>query len=320
MTQEESYYRLVTRLADLHDAAVTATDTTSEVARESWRQRFGRALTDPSTRPSGGAAVIDPPQRNALFTRRLAVTVAVPALAIAAVAIALRWQPSSRIDIRPEPIVLPPSAAIAVPPPRPRTNPVDPCAHRPRAEGGHPLIDDFEDANPLIASEEGRVALWAMYQDTEAPGTNSSISPTLRPQPTRTNRYALHAKGGELRNWGAAIQLAFTPSCYDASAYGGIVFSAKGPGRLYVGAREIRVVPVEYGGTCTKDCYNTHQKKVDLSPYWRTYSVKWVDMQQRGYDTPPLDPSKLNGLSFLIQPGDTPYDLWVDDVKFIKEH
>jgi hypothetical protein len=74
---------------------------------------------------------------------------------------------------------------------------------------------------------------------------------------------------------------------------------------------------VQWNGTCTHDCYNTHQKKVDLGPSWKSYSLKWSEFQQRGYNTPPLDPTRIHGIGFLIQPSDTPFDVWFDDVKFI---
>ena len=31
-----------------------------------------------------------------------------------------------------------------------------------------------------------------------------------------------------------------------------------------------------------------------------------------------LDPSKLNSLAFLIRPEDTPYDVWIDDLRFVR--
>ncbi len=124
---------------------------------------------------------------------------------------------------------------------------VDPCVNHVRATGAQPLIDDFEDGNPLIGSFENRVGLWGLYKDTDPLGANMPLTPTLRPQPTPGNRFALHAVGGEFRDWGAIVQFDFQPSCYDASVYGGIAFSAKGPGRVYVGIQEVRVVPVQWG-------------------------------------------------------------------------
>jgi hypothetical protein len=148
-------------------------------------------------------------------------------------------------------------------------------------------------------------------------GSFNPLAPSKRERAMRNNRYALHAVGEELLNWGAVIQFSFQPTCYDISAYSGITFSAKGPGRLYVGVREVSVVPIHYGGTCTHDCYNSHQKKVDLAARWQTYTVLWNEMRQRGYETMPLDPRRANGFAFLVQASDTPYDLWFDDLKFV---
>jgi hypothetical protein len=186
-----------------------------------------------------------------------------------------------------------------------------------RAAGKEPLLDDFEDHNPLIASLENRVGLWALFKDSDGPGTFNTITPSLLPKQTHRNRYALHVVGGEMLNWGATIQFTFQPACYDVSAYSGVSFSAKGPGRVFVGMREISVVPPDYGGTCKTDCYNTHQKKIDLARNWSSHVVSWNEMRQRGYGAKPLDPTRVNGLSILVQASDTPFDLWIDDVKFV---
>jgi hypothetical protein len=34
-------------------------------------------------------------------------------------------------------------------------------------------------------------------------------------------------------------------------------------------------------------------------------------------DTPPLDASRLHSVAFLIHPEDTPYDVWLDEVRFL---
>jgi hypothetical protein len=41
-------------------------------------------------------------------------------------------------------------------------------------------------------------------------------------------------------------------------------------------------------------------------------------VEQRGYGRPGFDPKQLHSIAFLIRPEDTPYDLWVDDVSFVK--
>jgi hypothetical protein len=85
-----------------------------------------------------------------------------------------------------------------------------------------------------------------------------------------------------------------------------------------VAPREVRLVPREQGGTCQRDCFNVHVKKVELSARWETYEVNWSDVVQRGYGMPPFDPSRLNSLQFLVRPEDTPYDLWFDDIRFLQ--
>jgi hypothetical protein len=195
--------------------------------------------------------------------------------------------------------------------------PADPCSHPTRATGRAPLIDDFEDGDVAVLPLEGRGGVWVLFKDTDQAGSLPLIAPVARPRPSSRNHKALHAVGPELRDWGANLQVDFRPTCYDARAYGGIAFTAKGPGRFYAGVREVGVVPTQWGGTCTHDCYDTHQKKIDLSADWRSYELRWSEFRQRGYAAPPLDPARIHGLAFLVQPGDTPFDLWVDDVRFI---
>jgi len=233
------------------------------------------------------------------------------------------WRSNTpRSSISPEPVAASAPSHVAVaaaPVPVPSTSPIpDPCVHQLHANGNEPLIDDFEDNNPLIAAHEGRVGLWFMYKDTDSTGTSLALTPSLRPQVSRGNHYALHVVGEELRDWGAVVQFDLQPSCYDASAYAGIAFSAKGPGRVYASVREVRVVPVQFGGTCTEDCYNAHQKKIDLTAQWKTYAITWNELLQRGYAAPALDPSRIRGIGFLVMNADTPFDLWFDDIKFIK--
>jgi hypothetical protein len=141
--------------------------------------------------------------------------------------------------------------------------------------------------------------------------------PVPRPLATRSNRLALHVKGGQLLDWGATIAFTFRPACYDASKYRGVSFVARGPGRIYFSPREVSVVPASEGGSCKGDCYNQHVKKVDLDAEWRRYEVGWADVRQRGVGKPPLDPSRVNSLAFVIRAEDTPYEVWLDDVRFL---
>lgn len=210
----------------------------------------------------------------------------------------------------------PAGSAAAGPAARHVTAP-DPCRERTTGSGRQPLIDDFEDGDDAPARFDERAGFWRWARETDAPGTAPALLPVPRVDATPRNRLALHAKGGLLNDWGATVEVDFRPRCYDATRYAGIAFQARGPGRVFLSPRQVDVIPVSEGGTCEHDCHNGHLAKIDLSPEWRSYEVRWADFRQRGIDKPALDPSRLHSIAFLIHPEDTPYDLWFDDVRFL---
>jgi len=211
-----------------------------------------------------------------------------------------------------------PALASAVATPSHASAPViDPCRDAAVATGSAPLIDDFEDGDDAVAPLDGRAGFWRWAREIDAPGTAPALIPLPRPDATHANRLALHVKGGQLVDWGATVEFNFRPACYDAAKYAGIAFQARGPGRIYVAPREVSVIPIAEGGTCDRDCHNPHVAKIDLDAAWRVYQVRWADVRQRGMGKPPLDPQRLNSIAFLIRPEDTPYDVWLDDVRFI---
>jgi len=260
-------------------------------------------------------------QPNSRSWRRAAAWAAVgAALAVAASVIVVFRNANSHsiAKITQEPAVVAGSATNS-----PATKnipfPNDPCSEKRTASGEKPLIDDFEDGDDEVSLVEGRSGLWRWVRDTDAPGTSPALLPIPRGNPRLLNRFAIHVKGGKLLDWGAVVEFDFAPACYDASIYRGLTFQAKGPGRIFVAPREVSVIPVAMGGTCREDCHNAHVKKIDLDAQWRTYEVLWSEVAQRGYNRPRLDPGRLNSLAFQIHPEDTPYDVWLDDVKFLSK-
>ncbi|MGC4089835.1 MAG: carbohydrate binding domain-containing protein [Polyangiaceae bacterium] len=193
----------------------------------------------------------------------------------------------------------------------------DPCTRRAAAHGAEPLIDDFEDGNDLPLSSEGRIGKWIWLHDdvTEA----SPAVPTLRGDARPGNRLAQHVQGGRLRAWGAALQMFFEARCYDAAAYDGISIVARGSGRIYLSVRQIDVVPVSLHGICEHDCFNAHVKKIELTSRWKEYRVPFDEFEQSGYETKPLDATRIHDISVFARPEDTPYDFWIDDLKFLEK-
>lgn len=304
MTERAAYERLLVELARLHERAIERT----------------LASGQPSLAPAL-ARVRSRSVEQALDYQRFrrARRVLMPIAAIVACLGLYAYVMASRHPIAvvatPDPsIVAPRKVAVAA---SAVSKAADPCSTHVRAAGNQPLIDDFEDANSVVSDIERRVGFWSLFSDNVTLGDILPLTPQTRPNASRSNRYALHAKGPELRDWGAVVQVSFQPACYDASVYDGIEFSARGPGRLYVGVREVKVVPIKWGGTCEDRCYDAHQKKIDLTSQWRRYSVVWSELHQRSYDSAALDPTRVNGIAFLIQAGDTPFDLWLDDIKFV---
>lgn len=209
------------------------------------------------------------------------------------------------------------SAAAAAAASPPATPVFDPCTERVVANGSAPLIDDFEDGDDAVLPLDGRAGFWRWAREIDAPGTAPALIPLPRTDAPRGNRLALHVKGGLLVDWGATVEFNFRPGCYDASKYAGISFQARGPGRVYLAPREVGVIPIAEGGTCDHDCHNPHVAKIDLENAWRVYQVRWADFRQRGAARPPLDTTRLHSIAFLIRPEDTPYDVWLDEVRFI---
>lgn len=188
------------------------------------------------------------------------------------------------------------------------------CLSRGRGSGRTPLIDDFEDGDGEVSAGDGRFGPWALVTDrNEKTGGPFTILPVKS-----GNGHALHWTGPEFREWGSSLEYPFPSHCYDASAYRGLAFRAKGPGRVYVAAREISVVPQHLDGTCTSDCFNSHVKLVVLGEKWQRFEVSWGELQQRGYGRPDVDASSLHSLQFLVRPEDSPFDVWIDDVAFIE--
>ena len=67
-----------------------------------------------------------------------------------------------------------------------------------------------------------------------------------------SSRFALHTSGGKFTKWGALLAAELSARrCYDASAYAGLTFWARGRGSFNVVAKMTQIAPEEYGGSCS---------------------------------------------------------------------
>jgi len=197
------------------------------------------------------------------------------------------------------------------------------CTPAMRAAGSQPLIDDFEDDDARIAPFEHRAGFWSASNDntaTQWPSLGRQLAMTRIPGGRGTSRFALHTSGGKFTKWGALLAADFSARrCYDASAYGGLAFFARGRGSFNVVAKMTQIAAEEYGGSCSHDCYDSHRATVSLSSNWQEQRVTWAELKQKGFgQVVPFDPRSLLSLEFTVAPEQTPFDFWVDDVRFLE--
>ena len=209
-----------------------------------------------------------------------------------------------------------PSASVQVPEDLQR------CTPAARASGNDPLIDDFEDGDTRILHVERRAGSWATFNDGSAvqrPSAGVLARADRIPGGRGSSHFGLHTSGGKFKTWGAGIATDLSPRrCYDASAYAGVSFWARGRGKFNVVVKMTQVVAEEYGGSCLHDCFDGHRLAIALSSDWEQHFVRWEELAQTGFGTPvPFDPRSLLSFEVQVLPEDTPFDFWIDDPSFI---
>jgi hypothetical protein len=209
----------------------------------------------------------------------------------------------------------------------------DPAALGPCGKNGPPsqgsLIDDFEDGDGRLFKFFERDGFWFGAGDkTEG----SSVSPSgtfaaeLLPavESTKENRYAAHLAASGQKEWGVVwgSALQWTSKglkCpLNVSAFAGLRFRAKGPGKVRVSVAVPEVTPRDGGGTCTERCYDAHGKLFELSDAWDSYEMRWEKLQQGGWGTEALfTPERVVNLALNVDIKHLPIDFWIDDLELI---
>jgi hypothetical protein len=196
------------------------------------------------------------------------------------------------------------------------------CTVRVVADGSAPLIDDMEDKNGRILQNEGRDGLWFVNNDgsgTQLPAAGETWRPERLTRKGSAGHFALHTKGNAFSKWGAAAGALFVESgCYDASRYEGVRFWAKGKGRIKAALQTFDVVPRAEGGFCDADCYGNHYRRIELDPKGREYTVRFDQLTQHDFGVRvAFDASRLRAFLITVDAVDTPFDFWLDDVRFV---
>jgi hypothetical protein len=262
-----------------------------------------------------------PERRRLLLALRAVAAAAVAATATSgAILLARAWRPPPSPAALPD-VPRPAASARATPPVS--APPQAACPKVVVANGSEPLIDDFEDRNARILPVEGRDGTWAAYNDgtsKQTPSNQSPLHPSHLPKNRGASAYALHASGDQLTQWGAIVMASLVDrdTCYDASAYDGIEFWANGNTRVSVRLSVIDAMPVASGGLCKSDCYGEPGVPVNLGKDWAKYTITWERLKELGAKgQSPFDPGRITSLQFSIDAADTPFDIWIDDVRFV---
>ncbi len=295
---------------------------------DSLEQQLLRSGADDRPRPGVQAAaltsVLAARRREATRAHRLAVaTLSAAALAAACVlllrspapapkVVAERLAPSTAPSVQPAP------SQSAAPAP-----PFTPCQPPSVGSGRDPLIDDFEDGDTRMPVSDKRAGYWIAFNDgtgKQKPRVGSVFPSNRIPGSRGASRFGLHTSGSGFTEWGAVLAAELNPRrCYDASAYAGLTFWARGRATLRVVAKMTQVVSEEFGGSCVKDCYDGHGTIRTLTRDWQKYVLPWEEFKQRGFGAAvPFDPRSLYSIEFAAPEGQPSFDFWIDDVAFVE--
>lgn len=188
------------------------------------------------------------------------------------------------------------------------------------------LIDDLEDGDGAIIMQAGRVGSWFTYNDgsagTQTPPAGSTFLPELIPGGRGASLEGAHTHGSGFSKSGAGLGFDLNRSGvgpkkpWDASAFTGITFWAKGGPVMRFMVLVPGSVPVVEGGTCSGTCGDHFGILINLTQSWVQYSIAFSSLKQDGWgDKATFDPKSTLAVQFAIG-ANVSFDFWIDDVAF----
>jgi hypothetical protein len=204
--------------------------------------------------------------------------------------------------------------------------------------GDFPLIDNFDDGDLRVSpGDSNREGFWFYLGDDK--GTYSHDATQFVPSPGGVGNsvFAAHFGGDGFSDWGFGIgtglaRRTVSHTCpVDATLFAGVRFRARGQlgpeneGHARITLSVPDTLDQQWGGRCTANCGDVHQRYFPLCPEWRQYVFSFEDFQQGGWGNPVvLDPTELVQLHFEVSPNGTPgglanqpADVWIDDIRFV---
>jgi MYXO-CTERM domain-containing protein len=180
------------------------------------------------------------------------------------------------------------------------------------------LIDDLEDGDTSILVKDGRQGNWYAYDDgTGGTRTEPHIEPAMR----SGSKNAMCISGSGFTGYGGGIGFDLNNpgnarALYDASAYTGISFWARGMPEQFR-ANVVDDYSDPEPGFCSA-CYDHFQAPFTTSDDWQHYVFSWKQLMQQGFGDmqPNVCASNVFSLLFQWQGGGAPFELCLDDIAF----
>lgn len=189
-----------------------------------------------------------------------------------------------------------------------------------RGGDGITLIDDLEDGDILLPDRDGRSGWWYTATD-RTPGEHFPPVPWAPSEADAfAGSFAAHFSGSGFLDWGATLGFTLNEECpYDASAYSGITFQARGQGTIRVRFTTVATVPtVLVPGDCVEACWDDFATDIDLTESWEEYRISWSDLAQAGWGEPAeFDPAELLAIVWQGGTAMSTFDLWLDEIAFV---
>lgn len=192
------------------------------------------------------------------------------------------------------------------------------------------MIDDLDDGDPVLLRSGGRAGAWYTYNDMTATGQQTpAMGEPFMPSPGGANgsAYAASTSGSGFTVWGAGmgfdlnVQMSVKHT-YDASAFHGVEFTAKGSGPVRAAIMIQGVISSEVGGSCTpstvagEKCDDGHGSVVFLTDTWTVYKLPFDEIRQAGWGKPVVfDATTLMSIQFNVDKN-LPFDFAIDSIGF----
>jgi hypothetical protein len=196
------------------------------------------------------------------------------------------------------------------------------------------LIDDMEDGDHVIRPIGSRIGYWFTYNDgtaTQMP-SGATFTQTAGMGESATSTKFAETSGPAFTSWGAGIGFDFnnssSKSCaYDASAYTGIKFWAKGNVVIRATVKIPGTTAKKTNGSDVGTCVASTTAMCDdhyglttaaLTTTWKQFTLDFATFTQEGWGTKAaFDAKSVIAMQFQVAKA-LPFDFSIDDVTFYK--